>query len=130
MVPTELNKAIMQARTELYVLNLSNGCHIGVIASHCTYTRTKTGFISDEDREEVLKGSPWSFDNPLLILIKPDGICDLEALDFTRSPFWIQIQKVRVACMTYKVANYLGNIVGSMAEVDPGALGDCEGKFL
>ncbi|KAK9085517.1 hypothetical protein Sjap_025928 [Stephania japonica] len=35
MVPTELNKAIMQARIELYVLNLSNGCHIGVILIHC-----------------------------------------------------------------------------------------------
>ncbi|KAK9105385.1 hypothetical protein Scep_022229 [Stephania cephalantha] len=82
------------------------------------------------DQEIVLKGGPWSYDNQLIVLLKPEGIGDLEALDFTYSSIWIQIHRVPLAFMTHKVATYIGNKIGTIEEVDLGALGDCEGKFL
>ncbi|KAK9101168.1 hypothetical protein Scep_024598 [Stephania cephalantha] len=95
--------------------------------------RTGSGSIllsGDKVKDRIPRGGPWSFDNQLLVLLKPECIRELEALDLTFSSIWIQIHKVPLVCMTHKVAEYLGNKIGKMVEVDLGALGDCEGKFL
>ncbi|KAK9123219.1 hypothetical protein Sjap_012821 [Stephania japonica] len=81
--------------------NATNGFDVEQVARDYTYVFY---FRYDYDRERVLKGGPWSFDNQHLVLIKPEGVGELEAFDFNCSSFWVQIHKVPLVCMTVKVA--------------------------
>ncbi|KAK9107629.1 hypothetical protein Syun_023640 [Stephania yunnanensis] len=83
---------------------------------------------SIDDRDNIVKVGPWSFDNQLLVLTKPEGVSKSGSLDFTREAFWMRIHKVPI--MTDNVASFLGNIIRTRTEVDPSKLGGFKGKYL
>ncbi|TXG48734.1 hypothetical protein EZV62_024609 [Acer yangbiense] len=58
-------------------------------------------FQNQEDRQRVLTGGPWSFDNFLIVLDEPN---------------W--------------KGYFLGSLIGDVEELDEGAYGDCDGKFI
>ncbi|KAK9146904.1 hypothetical protein Sjap_006807 [Stephania japonica] len=87
-------------------------------------------FQTKDDMLKVASGGPWSFDRQLLSLVKPTGIGKIYDMNFSKVAFWIQIHNVPRACMTRKAAYFLGDLLGSVEDVDLGDLGDCDGKFL
>ncbi|KAK2639396.1 hypothetical protein Ddye_027191 [Dipteronia dyeriana] len=51
-------------------------------------------------------------------------------MDFIKAAFWVQIHKVPLLCMTKKIGEFLGNMIGEVREIDTGPSGDCVGKFI
>ncbi|TXG46581.1 hypothetical protein EZV62_027919 [Acer yangbiense] len=87
-------------------------------------------FQNLEDRRRVLIGRPWSFDNFLIVLLEPYGKGDIMNMKFERAAFWIQIHNVPLLCMTKKIGHFLGSMIGDVEDIDEGASGDCDGKYL
>ncbi|KAL5839078.1 hypothetical protein ACOSQ4_011686 [Xanthoceras sorbifolium] len=82
------------------------------------------------DRKRVLEGGPWSFDRSLLVLKEATGIGRVAELDFTFTPFWVQVYNLPLSCMNKDAGIFLGGLVGTVIEIDGGQNGDCVGKFL
>ncbi|KAL5736787.1 hypothetical protein ACOSQ2_031575 [Xanthoceras sorbifolium] len=82
------------------------------------------------DKNRVLAGGPWNFDNSLLILEEPRGWGDISKMSFSKADFWIQIHNVPLLCMTRNIGLQLGAKIGKVKDMDVGASGDCTGKFL
>ncbi|KAK9155967.1 hypothetical protein Sjap_003447 [Stephania japonica] len=78
----------------------------------------------------VLSGGPWDFDRQLHVLVKPTGIREISNMDFSHASFWIQVHNAPLACMTRKVALFLGEPLGSVEDVELMELGDYDRKFL
>ncbi|KAK2659499.1 hypothetical protein Ddye_006032, partial [Dipteronia dyeriana] len=87
-------------------------------------------FNDQEDRNHVLSGGPWSFDDALIILEKPVGKGAIESLNFNHAEFWVQIHQIPQLCMTKEIGRFLNEMIGEVVEVDGGAVEDCVGKFI
>ncbi|TXG60614.1 hypothetical protein EZV62_015187 [Acer yangbiense] len=81
-------------------------------------------FKSEEDRQRVISGGPWSFDNALMVLAKLEGNGTIESIQFIQVDFWVQIHQVPILCMTRKIGFFLGSIIGEVLEVDGGNAGN------
>ncbi|TXG69845.1 hypothetical protein EZV62_004780 [Acer yangbiense] len=82
------------------------------------------------DRIRILTGGPWTFNNFLLILKEPKGKGDILGIRFDQAEFWVQIHNVPLFCMTKRIWSLLGSIIGEVMDIDKGASGDCDGKYL
>ncbi|XP_050207905.1 uncharacterized protein LOC126657281 [Mercurialis annua] len=92
-------------------------------------------FYSTRDKDRVIMGSPWTFDNNLLVLKDVDGILNsslISDVDVTASPadmifnivpFWIRILNVPIGRMTKGMANILGQKLGPIIDIDEERLG-------
>lgn len=87
-------------------------------------------FTSEEDKVRILVGSPWHYDNSLLLLIEPKGMGEIAKLDFSKATFWVQIHNIPIVCMNQESAFQLGCKIGRVKEIDLGATGNCLGKFI
>ncbi|TXG52368.1 hypothetical protein EZV62_021537 [Acer yangbiense] len=87
-------------------------------------------FRDEWDMEKVILGSPWSFDNVLMVLEKPVGMSTIESLKFSHADFWVQIHKIPILCMTKEIGRFLGSMIGEVLDIDGGNSGDCVGKFM
>ncbi|KAL5575135.1 hypothetical protein UlMin_016834 [Ulmus minor] len=87
-------------------------------------------FLSTADRRRVISGGPWCFQNKLLVLEEPTGVGDHSKMSFSNSPFWIQLHNIPVFCMSKTVGSILGNMVGTVQEVECNQDGLCLGTFI
>ncbi|TXG59653.1 hypothetical protein EZV62_014226 [Acer yangbiense] len=87
-------------------------------------------FQNEDDRQRVIWGSPWHFDDALLVLEKPVGKGLIESLKFNLAEFWIQIHQIPIICMSRKIGWFLGGLIGEVLEVDGGNTGEARGKFM
>ncbi|KAK2662546.1 hypothetical protein Ddye_001120 [Dipteronia dyeriana] len=82
------------------------------------------------DRMRILAGGPWNFNYYLLVLEEPQGKVDMLNMRFNRAKFWVQIHSVPLLCMTKRISEFRGSIIGDVMEIDEGASGVCHRKFL
>ncbi|TXG47751.1 hypothetical protein EZV62_027045 [Acer yangbiense] len=87
-------------------------------------------FHCEEDRQRVIAGGPWNFDDELLVLEKPVGKGVIETLSFNLAKFWIQIHQISIICMTRKIGWFLGGLIGEVLDVDGGNTREARGKFM
>ncbi|KAK1589024.1 hypothetical protein Q3G72_029703 [Acer saccharum] len=87
-------------------------------------------FSCRDDKDRVLNGGPWSFDDGLIVLEEPEGKGDISKMKFNIADFWVQIQNVLMMCITVEICRFLGDIIGKVKDVDGGGSGVCMGKFL
>jgi hypothetical protein len=64
-------------------------------------------FEEEDDMRRVKEGRPWSFDKQILVLNDFDGRTTPSKMDFTQSPFWIQIHDMPLLFMTKGVGKGL-----------------------
>ncbi|TXG53192.1 hypothetical protein EZV62_022361 [Acer yangbiense] len=81
-------------------------------------------FKNENDRQRVMSGGLWSFDNALMVLVKPEGKGTIESIQFRVTEFWVQIHQVPILCMTKKIGWVLGSLIGEVIEVDGGNAGE------
>ncbi|KAL5831266.1 hypothetical protein ACOSQ4_016620 [Xanthoceras sorbifolium] len=82
------------------------------------------------DRNCVLKGGSWSFNNALLVLEASTGSGALATMLFSYAEFWVQLHNVPLLFMTRDIGYFLGSQIGQVVEVDIGSSGDCLRKYL
>jgi hypothetical protein len=75
-------------------------------------------FSDDGDKRRVLEARPWSFDRQILVLNEFDGITPPSQLDFSHSPFWVQVHDMPLLCMNKNVGTKIGNSLGELQKVD------------
>ncbi|GMY34303.1 hypothetical protein FCV25MIE_29545 [Fagus crenata] len=75
-------------------------------------------FKDEFERCRVQNGSPWLFDNYLLMLKEFDGSCPASQIQFSHCSFWVQLHGVPLFYMTKQTGERIGNTVGSVVEVD------------
>ncbi|KAL6194667.1 hypothetical protein ACLB2K_035748 [Fragaria x ananassa] len=69
-------------------------------------------FESDEDRGRVLRGSPWTFDNALVLLAAFDGASNPNSVPLETQAFWIRVRGIKPEFVTPKLAERIGRQLG------------------
>ncbi|TXG66023.1 hypothetical protein EZV62_007298 [Acer yangbiense] len=87
-------------------------------------------FQSAEDHRSVTDGGPWTFDSALIVLEEPTGMGAIGNLSFRLTDFWVQVHNVPLICLTKEIGHFLGSLIGSVLEIDIGAVVEGLGKFL
>ncbi|PQQ11604.1 hypothetical protein Pyn_35783 [Prunus yedoensis var. nudiflora] len=68
--------------------------------------------MSESDRNCVVKGSPWTFENAPLILGETDGLEDPHRVPLTTQPFRVRVKGVPLAYMERSTGQLIGDILG------------------
>jgi hypothetical protein len=87
-------------------------------------------FTDREDKKRVMAGRPWSFDRQIIVLNDFDGRVPTSQIDFSTSPFWIQVHDMPLLCMTKGVGTKIGNSLGTLHDVDVAGDGVGWGRCL
>lgn len=87
-------------------------------------------FFHAMDIDRVLKGSPWTFNNHLLILYKLKVGEDPLQVPLVFTPFWVQIHEVPIGLYSENLATQMGNFLGNFLEYDVANLGKENRNFM
>lgn len=75
-------------------------------------------FTSEYQMEQVERNGPWNFDNKFLLLCRWRKGLSISNIDFTYSPFQVQIQGLPFENLFEDVGRDLGNSLGCYIETD------------
>uniref|UniRef100_A0A803L1E7 DUF4283 domain-containing protein n=1 Tax=Chenopodium quinoa TaxID=63459 RepID=A0A803L1E7_CHEQI len=85
-------------------------------------------FFGIEDKERVMEGRPWFFDEKLLLLQEVQGDEQPSEITFKNTPMWVRLMDVpfnkRLVAVMYDVGEFLGGFM-EMDESDPIGWGEC-----
>ncbi|KAH9670323.1 CCHC-type domain-containing protein [Citrus sinensis] len=86
-------------------------------------------FALEVDKRRVLAGGPWHFNKALIVLTEPEGIGNITKQAFTHVFFWVQILNIPIMAMNTEAISRLGDIIGSVEEVETNEDGECIGEI-
>lgn len=75
-------------------------------------------FVTEENMNDVLDKSHWSFDKRLVLLKCFDGDLSPGNVKFQRSPFWIRVFNIPIKSMNLSVGNHIANEIGIPLLID------------
>jgi len=75
-------------------------------------------FSTKADKRRVQKGCPWLFDRNVLVLKDVEESIPPVQMNFSKSPFWIQVHDIPLICMNREVRYKIGGTIGRVEEVD------------
>lgn len=75
-------------------------------------------FFCEEDKERVLEGRSWSFDNQTFLLQEMKGDEQPSDVTFARSPFWVHLLDVPFGKRNPSFAYDIGEDLGGFLEYD------------
>ncbi|OMO59259.1 hypothetical protein COLO4_34268 [Corchorus olitorius] len=75
-------------------------------------------FQSEGDRDRVIDGCPWNFDNSLLLFAGYNGGLRPNQYVFTKGPFWIRIYDLPMGMPSAAMARTIGARLGDLIDVD------------
>ncbi|PPD73732.1 hypothetical protein GOBAR_DD29348 [Gossypium barbadense] len=87
-------------------------------------------FFHAMDMNRGLKGSPWTFNNHLLVLYKLELGEDPLQIPLVLTPFWVQIYNIPAGLFSDILAVQLGNFLGNLMEHDVSSLGKGNRNFM
>ncbi|KAM6547166.1 hypothetical protein CsatB_018842 [Cannabis sativa] len=87
-------------------------------------------FGCEGDKERVLIGEPWHFQNHHIVLYEPTALQTVTPADLKFSPFWVQVYRLPFLSKTKGLAKALGNIIGEFIDVHEDSLHEGWGPFL
>jgi hypothetical protein len=87
-------------------------------------------FSTEADKRKVQEGCPWLFDRNVLILKEVEESIPLAQMDFSKSPFWIQVHDIPLICLNKEVRYKIGGIIRKVEEVDVNGGGIGWGRCL
>lgn len=80
-------------------------------------------FFHWRDREKVLEGRPWCFDQSLLVLNELSGNEQPEKVPLSFSPFWVRIYHLPFNCRSDNDMRAIMTALGHVITIEPDALG-------
>jgi hypothetical protein len=75
-------------------------------------------FADKNDKRRVMEGRLWSFDKQIVVLDEFGESTKLSQMEFTCSPFWIQVHDMLLLCMNKSVGTKIGESLGQLEDVD------------
>lgn len=82
------------------------------------------------DKSSVMAEGPWTFDRALVVMVSPNSEDNLVDMRFNKTAFWVQVHNVPFNCMNFTMAKCLGNMIGSVVEIDNDEVSDWTGPFM
>ena len=79
-------------------------------------------FFHWRDKEKVLAGRPWCFDNQLVVLNEITGNEQPSEVQLTHSPFWIRIKNLPFNCCTIPVCTAIAGKIGRVMDLEENPL--------
>lgn len=70
------------------------------------------------DKQKMMEGRPWLFDNCLFILKLFDGFSQLSKINFDSELFLVQLHNLSFAYMNRECGERIGNSIGKVVEMD------------
>lgn len=80
-------------------------------------------FFHWRDKEKVLNGRPWCFDQNLLILQELDSSVQPSDIVLNTSPFWVRIYNMPFDCRTVDNVRRLAGKLGEVLEIEDDVIG-------
>ncbi|XP_056688554.1 uncharacterized protein [Spinacia oleracea] len=80
-------------------------------------------FFHWRDKERVLEGRPWCFDNMLILLKEMDGDEQPEKVTITHSPFWVRVKNLPFNCRSDAYVRALAGGMGEVIKLEEDSLG-------
>lgn len=74
-------------------------------------------FKAESDRDSILQGRPWLFDNQLLILHPWEADINWKEFSFTCSPFWVQVWHIPHQWISIETGKKIGGVLGTVTDV-------------
>ncbi|KAK6128037.1 hypothetical protein DH2020_038201 [Rehmannia glutinosa] len=87
-------------------------------------------FRNKDDKEKVLKGKPWSFDNQYLILKEWNEERYAQVQYFHTVELWIQIWNLPLHWISIETGFRIGRLFGSVLDVNIPEMGSSYGRFV
>nr|CCA66049.1 hypothetical protein [Beta vulgaris subsp. vulgaris] len=75
-------------------------------------------FACKRDKEKVMAGRPWSFDQSLVLLQEIDADVQPSNVRLTHSPFWVRVYNLPMRCRSEQHIRMIGGCIGDVLEVD------------
>ncbi|KAJ9147920.1 hypothetical protein P3X46_030034 [Hevea brasiliensis] len=75
-------------------------------------------FSHERDKDRVLDGIPWLINNALIVLKQWLPNLKLAEVDFSSSPFWVQVHGLPINQMTTQNARLIGNLFKNLLDID------------
>lgn len=99
-------------RTMNAIWKTMEGCDIRSLDSNLFIFQ----FFNLKDKERVLEGRPWSFDNHLLILEETTGDVQPSKISFSSSLFWIRVYDIPLNKRIEATAKGIGETMGKFLQ--------------
>ncbi|XP_021857275.1 uncharacterized protein [Spinacia oleracea] len=80
-------------------------------------------FFHWKDKEKVLQGRPWCFENTLILMKEIEGDEQPKQVVLTHSPFWVRIKKLPFNCRSNAHVKTLVAGMGELIEIEEDILG-------
>lgn len=74
-------------------------------------------FKAASEREGILQGRPWFFDNQLLLLQPWEEHLSWKEMSFTSSPFWVQVWNIPYPWISIETGKRIGSILRTVKDV-------------
>lgn len=74
------------------------------------------------DLQKVIDGTPWTFEQSLLLIHKLENTEDPDVVALDKMDIWLQVYDIPSDMLTKKVVQSIGNSVGSFIRMDPTTL--------
>ncbi|TXG48913.1 hypothetical protein EZV62_024788 [Acer yangbiense] len=87
-------------------------------------------FGNTEDKQRIVSGGPWSFNDALIVMEEPRGLGDVHNMKFNKSKFWVQIHNAPLICMSEEIGRFLRSMIGDVVDFDGGDPGSDVTNFL
>ncbi|XP_042988666.1 uncharacterized protein LOC122316198 [Carya illinoinensis] len=89
-------------------------------------------FKDPDEKHKVMQGRPWSFDRNLNLICLQDcfGCLNLQDINFTLDPFWIQLHNLPFTGMNKKTGEKLVSTIGQVMLVDVDDQGMGCGQYM
>ncbi|XP_048504096.1 uncharacterized protein LOC125499392 [Beta vulgaris subsp. vulgaris] len=75
-------------------------------------------FTCRRDKEKVLHGRPWTFDQHLVMLQEMEDHVQPSNINLTRCPFWARLYNLPLGCRTEGHIRMVGGCLGEVMEVE------------
>ena len=75
-------------------------------------------FGCKRDKEKVMAGRPWTFDQSLVLLQEIDADIQPSNIRMTHSPFWVRVYNLPMRCRSEQHIRLLGGCIGEVLGVD------------
>ncbi|XP_021750424.1 uncharacterized protein LOC110716098 [Chenopodium quinoa] len=80
-------------------------------------------FFHWRDKEKVIDGAPWTFDNNILLLKEVQGNEQPDLIDIKHCPYWIRLYNLPLDSRTDNDVRRIGGMIGEVLEVEEDILG-------
>ena len=75
-------------------------------------------FEDEGDKNKVLKGRPWIFEESLFSVENFDELSTFSEINFEQAEFWVRMFNLPLACMGKEVGFQIRSTMGTVTKVD------------